>query len=418
MCPNGQRTSPFPDTELPFLFFTQIFAAQANSTYGNVSGTSIAAPFVSGVAGLMLSANSSLTATQLKNIIVSTADDTGHVDPAGKPVRLLNAFNAVQQALAPQITPTVLSIAIDPQSTSTVYAGAVVNTSTLTTGGGAFKSITGGQSWTPINSGLTAAPPLLIVRALAVDPTNSANVYAGTNEGAFKTTNGGQNWTDLHAGIFPFALAIDPTNTSTIYAGGLAFGGGGGVSKSVDGGQTWFALAANFQNIVFALAIDRTSPSTVYAGSYCGGILKSTNGGASWTAMNNRLTSTCMFALAISPANSSVLYATSGGTFKSTDGGQNWSLVGPSGSTIVIDQVSPNTLYVGLNIGIAKSIDGGQTFALVNTGLPINPFVNALAIDPSNPAIIYAGTVAGVYKSTNGGQNWTAANDGLTVPAP
>lgn len=115
MCPNGQRTSPFPDAELPFLFFTQIFAAQANNTYGSVSGTSIAAPFVSGVAGLVLSANSSLTATQLKNIIVSTADDTGHVDSAGKSVRLLNAFRAVQQALAPPV-PTRIYVSVPAEN--------------------------------------------------------------------------------------------------------------------------------------------------------------------------------------------------------------------------------------------------------------------------------------------------------------
>ena len=92
--------------------------------------------------------------------------------------------------------------------------------------------------------------------------------------------------------------------------------------------------------------------------------------------------------------------------------------MGPYGSSIVIDPVSPNTLYVGLNIGIAKSVDGGQTFALVNTGLPTNPLVNALAIDPSNSATVYAGTATGVFKTTNGAQSWIAVNAGLTVPGP
>jgi photosystem II stability/assembly factor-like uncharacterized protein len=90
--------------------------------------------------------------------------------------------------------------------------------------------------------------------------------------------------------------------------------------------------------------------------------------------------------------------------------------VGTYGSAISIDPVNPNNVYVGLNNGVAKSIDGGQSFAMVNTGLPTNLIVTALAIDPSNPAIVYAGTWQGVFKTVNGGQSWAAANSGLTAP--
>lgn len=64
------------------------------------SGTSVSAPFVSGVAGLMLSANPNLTAAQLKTIIHDTADVTGNLDPDGNAVLLLNAGRAVQRAKA------------------------------------------------------------------------------------------------------------------------------------------------------------------------------------------------------------------------------------------------------------------------------------------------------------------------------
>ena len=109
-----------------------------------------------------------------------------------------------------------------------------------------------------------------------------------------------------------------------------------------------------------------------------GGVFKSTNGGASWTAVNAGLTDTSIFALAIDPSVPAVYAATHSGVFKSVNGGANW--------------------------------------ATVNIGLT-NFFINALAIDPSSPSTIYAGTYGGgVVKSTGGGGNWMAVNAGLTVP--
>jgi hypothetical protein len=102
MCPNRQRSSPWSLTEIPFYPATKIWTAQPNNAYDYSNpGTSLAAPFVTGVAGLMLSANPNVTAAQIKNIIVTTADDTGKLDPSGNPIKILNAFRAVQQALAP-----------------------------------------------------------------------------------------------------------------------------------------------------------------------------------------------------------------------------------------------------------------------------------------------------------------------------
>ena len=57
---------------------------------------------------------------------------------------------------------------------------------------------------------------------------------------------------------------------------------------------------------IYALAIDPTTPSTLYAGTYGGGVFKSTNGGASWSAANSGLTNLDVYALAINPT---MLYA-------------------------------------------------------------------------------------------------------------
>ena len=79
---------------------------------------------------------------------------------------------------------------------------------------------------------------------------------------------------------------------------------------------------------VVALVINPETPDTLYAGTL-GGVFKSTNGGANWTAMNNRPpdSATCVHyrCLAINPQTPDTLYAgILGGVFKSTNGGESW----------------------------------------------------------------------------------------------
>src|SRR6516162_1223421 len=72
------------------------------------------------------------------------------------------------------------------------------------------------------------------------------------------------------------AIAVDPHGTGTIFLGTA----GGGVRKSVDGGETWSAVNTGLTNPgIQALAIDASGPQTVYAG---GGLFKSDDGGSTW----------------------------------------------------------------------------------------------------------------------------------------
>ena len=131
------------------------------------------------------------------------------------------------------------------------------------------------------------------------------------------------------------ALAIDPQSPSTLYAGGS-----GAIFKSTDAGTTWTAsntgLPSN-PNWMNALLIDPQNPSTVYVGTsgvsldvQCGipcggfndGVFKSTDAGATWTAVNSGLTTTHVSSLAIDPQNPNRLYAGTlgGGVFAITFG--------------------------------------------------------------------------------------------------
>jgi photosystem II stability/assembly factor-like uncharacterized protein len=134
--------------------------------------------------------------------------------------------------------------------------------------------------------------------------------------------------------------------------------------------------------------------------------------------------------LAIDPQNPSTLYAEvhgqSSGVLKSVDGGNNWTAAYVETDffqaftpTLAMDPQNPNTLYVGTNTGIAKTANGGESWTVGTTGLPLGANLRSIAVDPRNSGTVYAGYVGassgGVFKSTDGGTTWRVMNSG--VPA-
>jgi subtilisin family serine protease len=123
MCPLGARNSASylldPLAQIGDPVATILVArADGNPPYDFIGvGTSLSAPFVSGVAGLMLSKKPDLTASTLKATICETAGKTG-IDPSGNDVRLLNAFEAIQKSLTPGFDDQ-----FDSESASHAYAG-------------------------------------------------------------------------------------------------------------------------------------------------------------------------------------------------------------------------------------------------------------------------------------------------------
>src|SRR2546430_1792192 len=80
------------------------------------------------------------------------------------------------------------------------------------------------------------------IYALAIDPSNPKVVYAGANKGIFKSADGGTTWTFFHVGSPDVSmvhhLAIDPQNSACLYASTGSEFGGGRLFKSTDGGDT------------------------------------------------------------------------------------------------------------------------------------------------------------------------------------
>lgn len=313
-------------------------------------------------------------------------------------------------------------IAIASSNTSIVYASGDV---------GMFRSQDGGVTWAPVNNGFSFLP----VNDIAVDPTSSATVYAGTNgQGLFKTLDGGANWAAVGFGLptdsVINAIVIDPFSPATLYAGVyLQIGNGGtgqgegGVFKSTDAGETWAALQNGFPNKgASSIAIDPAAPGTLYAATAGAGIFKTTDGGAAWMPMNAGLDN-YVVGVTIDPTNPATLYAGTvvAGVFKTTDAGASWSksdtgITNPTGiRTIAVDPIAGGTVYAVTYLGIFKSTDGGLIWARSNTGIDPSANATTLAIHPSSPSTLIAGTDVGAFKSINGGGIWSPSTKGLSA---
>ncbi|MCA1576618.1 MAG: SBBP repeat-containing protein [Acidobacteria bacterium] len=201
--------------------------------------------------------------------------------------------------------------------------------------------------------------------------------------------------------------------------------------KSIDGAASWTndnygfggTVSSNFGgSSVTALAIHPTEPGTIYAGSGAG-VFKTTNGGRTWSAMNNGPTSRNVTALVINPSAPSTLYiATSNfpgsGVYKSTDGGSTWNLRSSGLNhtdflSLAIDPVTPNTLYIGVNfccvVGthIYKTTNGSDSWAPIAGAPPVVP--SSIVIDPLNHLSICvadSASLGAVYKSPDAGTTW------------
>jgi photosystem II stability/assembly factor-like uncharacterized protein len=169
---------------------------------------------------------------------------------------------------------------------------------------------------------------------------------------------------------------------------------------------------------VEAAIVSNAATHTIFIASNGGGILKSTDDGASFVTVNNGLDEVTIAAMVMDPTNPAVVYASAVDTmYKTIDGGASWFPIDGGGVSLVIDPSHPNILYAGLSPvgGVVKSVDGGETFLPASNGIGI-PAVFTLAIDPNHPNVLYAGTQGlGAFKSIDGAQTWTPLNVDSTV---
>jgi hypothetical protein len=183
------------------------------------------------------------------------------------------------------------------------------------------------------------------------------------------------------------------------------------------------------QGTINSLAIDSGAPATIYAATSDRGVLKSIDGGATWTVTG--LTNGGVGSITIAPTTPITLFATTypGGLLRSRDEGATWTAIAPGLSIgrVLIDPQIPTSLYAVASArfeddpdaGVLKSTDGGDTWALslANVTLPLWNSVETVAMarpDLTTSGIVYAGVWYGspaqpwgyVMRSTDGGTTW------------
>lgn len=205
-------------------------------------------------------------------------------------------------------------------------------------------------------------------------------------------------------------FAIDPQNHNKLY---MAYDRG--VIRSADGGDTWTDGSAGIKAFnTYSIAIYPQNPSIMVAAIRSIGVFKSTDGGKNWVLLWSERAAQSISQLEFNPKNPQIIYALDyfDAIWRSDDGGQNWAHAddGIEGSiwSFAIDHKNPSTLYAGThNKGLYRSTDSGQHWMKVYEWTPAVR-ITSIAVDPQNSSTIYIGTneydnpagSAKVFKST------------------
>ena len=172
--------------------------------------------------------------------------------------------------------------------------------------------------------------------------------------------------------------------------------------KATDGATFSPVASSTVASAVLSVSVDPTDTSTIYVGTNRSGVLKSTDGGTSFSPTG--LTGQPAGAQVDLNNHTTVYAGTLNGLFKSTDSGATFSATALTGKIVGSfaqdPSTSPTTIYVGTLLnGVMKSTDAGASFQVVPT-LP-NTEVLSLLVDPQSPANLYAGTANGLFRTSN-----------------
>ena len=250
------------------------------------------------------------------------------------------------------------------------------------------------------------------------------------------------------------AVSGSPNRTNEYYFGAV----GGGLWKTIDGGQTWNPVTDGqiSSSSVGAVAVSESNPDIVYIGMgetelrgnimQGDGVYKSIDGGKNWKHLGLEETQ-AIAKIRVHPTNPDIVYVAAlghpygenpeRGVFKSIDGGESWNKVlfkSPKAGAIdlIMDPKNPDILYAtiwqvyrtpykmlggGPECGIYKSVDGGMTWEDIseNKGLPSRPLGKiGITVSGANSNKLWAIVEAndgGVFVSEDAGVTWELVNN-------
>ena len=250
------------------------------------------------------------------------------------------------------------------------------------------------------------------------------------------------------------AVSGSPSRINEYYFGAV----GGGLWKTLDGGQTWFPVTDGQikSSSVGAVAVSESNPDIVYIGMgetelrgnvmQGDGVYKSIDGGENWSHLGLEETQ-AIAKIRVHPTNPDIVYVAAlghtygdneeRGVFKTKDGGKSWNKIlfkSPKAGAIdlVMDPNNPEILYAtiwqvyrtpykmlggGPDCGIYKSVNGGETWVDIseNKGLPERPLGKiGITVSGANSNRLWAIVEAnngGVFVSNDAGLTWEQVNN-------
>jgi len=179
-------------------------------------------------------------------------------------------------------------------------------------------------------------------------------------------------------------------------------------------------------NFIAPFVLDPNDPNVMVAGG--SSLWRSKNVKAAtpqWAKIKDEAGSP-ISAVTVAEGNSQIIWVghNFGDVYKTTDGGTTWSRVGGSVlpndrmcTRITIDHSSSDVVYVTfggyITDNVWKTTDGGTTFNDIGASLPPAP-AYTLTVHPDNSNNLYLGLEVGVFASADGGATWSPANEGPT----
>ncbi len=259
---------------------------------------------------------------------------------------------------------------------------------------GVFRSSDGGNTWTSANNGIANSETIALAKS-------GDALLAGTFEGVHRSLDNGLTWQaqkDTEA-LGEFHVECFTVNETSVFAGTKL----GGVFRSKDHGATWTAVNEGLSDT--DISVLAAAGETIFAGGRHTGMYRSDDNGDSWISINTGLPDSLPLTLAVSNGNVYTGFFDDG-LFISTDDGDSWNETGIHADLSIA--VSGNKVFVGCWGVYSFSADKGETWTTYD-----GTTYNTVMFDASGEHIIAGAFTGGVFRSSDNGQSWYEVSDGL-----
>lgn len=307
------------------------------------------------------------------------------------------------------------------------------------------------QATAPVVGGITGRSVHTLRRA-------NGSILAGAADGVYRSDDAGRTWQASGCeGQDVWAIAVSAANQHVMYAGVHP----AALLRSDDDGRSWASIPSMHDvpgaerwclpgdpngSRALAIVLDDARPEHLWVGVEVGGIVETSDGGASWMlTLPGR--NPDIHGLALDPVRPDVIYAATGygrlnpndpdepaGVYRSGDGGESWHYAWPDAERrwtrpMCVDARAPHALTAaacpnfqssyrnpgGAQSVLYQSIDGAATWRSLGDAAhtPSQVNITALAVAPERPGSVVVGMENGEVWAVSPEAEWTPLATGL-----